>query len=605
VTSTDRFNFLSNTRASVEYQAAQIGGDFGLYNLFNIGRSQFYDQRVITSGAKLTQVFSPITFANLEVQFYYNDVNVKPYAFSTSDPGAYLQFGNRTFLNVPAGGMPDGGVQFIDDVLGIFRLSGWAAASDSSYSWVGTVRGDITHQLNRHHQLEAGFDVNYTHLNVYSGVNQSVAFGFEPSLFQYYTARPIDAAVFVQDKLEYEGMVATIGFRAEYYNSRRHGFDVEHPLSEDFRNVFTQYYQTLPGDPNSYERWLHWRETLESPPGWPTRDVGGHLRLAPRIGTSFPITTSSKMYFNYGIMYQRPRVQQLYNLVVGGVRTTVPNPGLKPEKTTAFEFGYEQSLFNNYLANVTFYYKDIQNRPLGVTYYNYYEDIIVNTYASDAFADERGIELRLEKNFGRFLTFWANYDYRVSSTGQRGFSSVYEDPLKQSMQFRSPISWRPQPRPVAHVNLNLRTPNDFGPRVLGNYPIGGFYVNPLFEWREGGYVVWDPLETNPDLQQRVDIVDFTNVDLRISKMVNVPRANLEFLVTIQNLLNQKRLNTGAMTNAQREQYRNSLRLPFLSEAERGNDKWGEWDKDHIQTGWYEAPIFLNPRRVILGMRLML
>jgi outer membrane receptor protein involved in Fe transport len=604
VTVTDRFNFLSNTRSSVRHQAGMIAGDWGLYNLWNIGRSQFYQDRLLTSGLKLTHVLSQRTFFNLEGQFYYNDNTISPFGFSTSRPDAFLSIGSRTFLNLPKFGMPDYGVTFVDDQLGRFRLSGWAAASDSSYSWATTFRGDITHQLSRHHQLEAGFDVRYNNLYVYSGVNQSAVFGFEPSLFQYYTATPIEAALFVQDKLEYEGMVATVGLRVEYFNSMKDGFEIDHPLSPEFRDVFTGYYNTLPGAPNSYERWLEWRKILDAPPGWPVKPSTGKLRFAPRIGTSFPITTASKMYFNYGMAYQSPHVPFLYNQVIGGARTTIPNPDLAPEKTTAFEFGYEQSLMNNYLFNVTFYYKDVQNRALPVTFLSYYEDNLVRTYRNDGFRDIRGIELRFEKNLGRFFTFWANYDYQVVANGQRGFATIYEDQLKASLQERSPISYRPQPRPVAYVNLNLRTPNDFGPRVLGNYPFGGFYVNPLFEWREGGYIIWNPQESNPALQQRVDIVDFTNVDLRVSKLLNVPQGRVELLLTVQNLLNQKRLEPEFMTNAQRDSYRNSLRLPFQAEERRGTDRWGEWNRDHIDTGWYDAPIFLNPRRFIAGMRVM-
>lgn len=602
VASTDRFNFLTNSRASVAQQAGMIAGDNGFLHLFNIGRSQFYTDRLFSGGAKLTHVFSQNTFANIEAQFYYNDNTVTPFGFSTSDPNAYVNFGGREFMNLPSLGMPDYGVLFVDDVLGRFRISGWAAAADSSYAWSTTFRGDITHQVNRHHQLEAGFDVRYNHMFVYSGLNQLASFSFEPTHYQYYTATPLEVAVFVQDKLEYEGMVATVGLRAEYFNPMRHAYDIAHPLDPNFRDVFTHHYHSLEGDAGSYERWLLWRELIESPPGWPVKNVKGKFRLAPRIGTSFPITTSSKLYFNYGIAYQMPRTQHMFNQTIGGTRTAVPNPDLPPEKTTAFEFGYEQSLFNNYLANVSVYYKDVQNRALPVTYYSYYEDIVVNTYQNDGFSDVRGIELRIEKNLGRFFTFWANYDYQVVSYGQAGFSQLYEDPLKAAQQLRAPISSRPQPRPVAYVNLNLRTPNDFGPRVLGNHPIGGIYVNPLFEWREGGYMIWNPQESNPELHQRVDIVDFTNVDLRISKMLNVPQGNVELLFTVQNLLNQKRLNPGLMTNAQRDRYRNSLMLPFQAEERRGNDKWGEWDKEHIETGWYEAPIFLNPRRFVIGAR---
>ncbi len=604
VSLTDRFSFLSNSRSSVVQQAGMIGSDYGFQHLYNVGRTQFYDQRIVLGGAKLTHSLSPTTFFNLEGQVSFSDNLVRPFGFDTADPNNSLALGGKSFYDLRLG-MPDWGVQFIDDPLGMFRLTGWTAASDSSYSWSASFKGDVTRQVGRHHQFEAGFDAKYNYLYVYSGINRSTKFGFEPGYYQYYTATPIEGALYIQDKLEYEGMVATIGLRGEYFNPRRHGYDISIPLDADFRDFWGNVYFNLPGETNSYERWVEWRDLLDEPPGWPKKDVGGKFKLSPRVGTSFPITTASKLYFNYGMFYQRPYLPFVYNQVIQAGQTTIPNPDLEPERTTAFEFGYEQSLFNNYLANVTFYYKDVQNRPLSVAYYSYYEDNIVRTYSNDAYRDIRGIELRLEKNFGKFFTFWANYDYQVSSSGQSGLAYVYENQLKANEQARFPIVSRPQPYPKAYVNLNFHTPNNFGPEFLGNYPLGGFYINPLIEWRDGGYLVWNPEETNPDEQLRVDVLDYRNVDLRLSKTFNVPMGRMEAVATIENVLNFRRLYTGNMRNAQLAAYKNSLKLPFKGGDMQGNDKWGEWDKDYLDIGWYTAPLYLNPRRVLIGLRLIL
>jgi hypothetical protein len=602
---TDRFNFLTNTKSSVVQQASLIGSAFGFQNLFNVGRTQFVDKQLVLGGAKLTHSLSSDAFFNLEGQFSYSDNLVRPFMFDTSTPNSVFRVSNREFFNLPMRGYPDGNVTPVEDIAGVFRLTGGAIASDSSYSWSLALKGDFTRQLGRHHLIEGGFDFSYDHLFVYSGVTRLQTFSYEPGFFQYYTATPVDLALYVQDKLEYQGMVATIGLRAEYFNPMRHGYDVSIPLDQNFRDVYTRHYFSLPGETNSYERWVAWRETLDAPPGWPETETKGRLKLSPRIGTAFPITTSSKLYFNYGIFYQRPYLPFLYNQVIQPGRVTVPTPGLDFEKTTAFEFGYEQSFFNNYLINLTFYYKDVTNRPLPVTYYSYHEDVVVNTYSNDAYRDIRGIEMRFEKNFGRFLTFWANYDYQVTSSGQTGLGSIFENELKKSEQERFPNMFRGQPLPRAFVSVNLHTPNDFGPRILGNYPLGGFYVNPLYEWREGGYTVWNPEEANPDKQLRVDILDYSNLDLRVSKMLNVPGARMELVATVENVFDTRRLYTGNMLPGQLTAYKNSLKLPFKGEEFRGDDKWGEWDKEHIDVGWYTAPVFLNPRRYSLGLRLLL
>ena len=86
-------------------------------------------------------------------------------------------------------------------------------------------------------------------------------------------------------------------------------------------------------------------------------------------------------------------------------------------------------------------------------------------------------------------------------------------------------------------------------------------------------------------------------------MFDIGVGNLELVVTIKNLTNNKWLVPDNMTEAQYSEYKQSLKTPDKG----GSDKWGEWKSDdgHIKIGWWQAPIFLNPRRVVLGLRLNL
>jgi hypothetical protein len=81
---------------------------------------------------------------------------------------------------------------------------------------------------------------------------------------------------------------------------------------------------------------------------------------------------------------------------------------------------------------VTFYYKDVRNLPLSQIYVSWYRDNNVTTFVADRYLDTRGIELRLERRFGRFITFWANYDYMLQSSGQTGLQRIYENRLEAS-----------------------------------------------------------------------------------------------------------------------------------------------------------------------------
>lgn len=293
---------------------------------------------------------------------------------------------------------------------------------------------------------------------------------------------------------------------------------------------------------------------------------------------------------------------------------------------------------------MTFYYKDVKNEPLSRTFWDYNQEFNVSRYYPDAYADIRGLELRLERNYGRFLTFWANYEYMLKSWGQVGLKTVYENQVEAQDELRNADQDFLEPQPRANVNINFHTPPDWGIRMLGFKPFSKLYVNLLYDWRDGGKIViqYDPLT---GVQRKANVVDFSNLDLRASKGFKMSNVNCELVLTVTNLLNIKRLYISGMSTTQYNRYKESLCFPWESGEHKGDDKWGEYrpagveydplealiDMDdlaytveelaqlneeimnrndrrretnaYIDQGWFTTPLFLNPRRVLIGLRI--
>ncbi|MFC1547282.1 carboxypeptidase regulatory-like domain-containing protein [Candidatus Neomarinimicrobiota bacterium] len=661
-----RFNYLSNTESSVSRQARLI--NYGnLDKLYNKNRFQFFDKQFIIGGIALSHTLTPTSYFTLEFNYNYTDNQLEANAsdmdeftnwiFIPVDSSVWLdldtEFSEAVFevysdsvfhdyldrypgkpfdpdsidptmayaTYLYSSGAPNGASGNIPDPqLTNFLMSSHTPAIDSSYSAVYQLRGEYINEVDQHHNLETGFDLRYHDIFVYSGDGWSST-SFPPGRFQYYHVRPVELGLYVQDVMTFEGFIATMGLRADYFHGARDGFEVGHPLDEGYRQL-SRYYDELEGGLHTYDKWVEYRKVLDDPPGWPTKKTKGKFLVSPRLGASFPISVNSKMYFNYGHFYQRAPISFLYNMTLYGL---VPTPDLDFEKTVAFEFGYEQSFLRDYLLSWSFYYKDVQNRPLEKTYINYYEDLMISTYAPDGYRDIRGWESRFEKRRGRFFTFWMNYDYRVLTSGQTGLSSIYEDQLKANEQLRDTNEDYPQTQPRINASLSFHTPRNWGPRVLGDHFLGGILANFLVEWQDRGVIIFNPDEPNPDKQLRVDIVDFFNMDMRASKSMFGGKA--ELVVTVKNILNLKRLNTSNLVYAQEDNYKNSLKLSFLADTLKGDDKWGEYDyalpknptwidklvhkayekrwgdNSHIDTGWYDSAIFLNPRRISVGLRI--
>ena len=603
IDNSSRFNFLSSTEVSVNQQARLLAGAAGFTHMYNQSRLQFYDQRHIMTGAKLSQNLSTRAYYTLEFQFNYADHQISPFALDTSEANAWVHLDSTLrVLNVPAAGSPNASTNFGYDITDLFALYGGLQQADTSYSWVANLRGNLTAQIGRHHEVETGFQLKYNYLSVNSGTWAQAQQSWTPDTWQYFTASPLELGVYLQDKLEFQGMVANVGLRMDYFHPLEQIYTVNHPLDKDYADFYNITYQYLPGDFGSWEKWVEYRERLGNPPGWPTKRNPGQLKFSPRLGVSFPITVNSKLFFNYGHFYQRPNIHFLYNRSIMPGATIVPSTGLAMARTVAYEFGFEQRFLRQFLINISAYYKKVEDEPLSRTYVDYYEEMHVSRYFPDAFEDIRGVELRLEKSAGRFLTFWGNYEYLLQSSGRTGLARVYENRLKADQEARWANVVLTQPHPRAQGNINLHSPGDFGPGVAGVYPLGGIYINLFGEWQDGGEQIINPQEPEPE-QKKIEVVDYTNLDLRVSKAIPIAGVNFEIVATIQNLLNQKRLAYWNMSITQYDRYRESLHLPFEEGEHHGNDKLGEYQKEHIDIGWFTAPLFLNPRRVLLGLRI--
>ena len=160
----------------------------------------------------------------------------------------------------------------------------------------------------------------------------------------FFRKKPLEIAAYIQDKIEFEGMVLNAGVRLDYLNPMKKGYDATFPLSDAYPTLYNGIYPSLPGAAMSYERWQAFRTLLDSPAGWPTSANRVQAHLSPRLGVSFPITESSKLYFNYGHFYQRPPISFMYNTQLNPSSVALPTPDLDMARTVSYELGYEQML---------------------------------------------------------------------------------------------------------------------------------------------------------------------------------------------------------------------------------------------------------------------
>jgi hypothetical protein len=464
----------------------------------------------------------------------------------------------------------------------MFDMSIGSPTFDDSWTRGFNGKFNFTSQVNRHNEVKFGLIFN---MNKYHDERANVS----PAWFFYnspirinYEQTSLYGAAYLEDKLEFEGMIASVGLRADFFS------------------------------PNT--KWIDWdadpfRELLAASAFDPDVGAPGEVKaenkfkLSPRLGISHPVTTSSKVYFNYGHFYQINPPHQLYRSYYATnamTRLRFGNPDLEFPQTIAYELGYEQNVYDLFLLHIAGYYQDIKNELRDFTVQDFDASVYYTTFRNDGYSDRRGIEIWLRREQGRFFTGWLNFDYQVISTGETGKAALYEDPNLKEYERRLAEQSKPYAQPNLNFTLDVHTPMDWG--LLK----GGWRAVLIHEWHAGGRWTWNP-ERIPGLTNNIKETNHANTNLRIIKRFNIGWARPYFYLEIRNLFNRKELFTGHFYNtAEWTAYLTSLKMDWEEGDEKGNDKYGDYphdgEKEYIKLGWMDYRHFLNPRSFKFGLR---
>lgn len=540
------------------------------------------------SGLQYSHALSQRTFYEISTEFTAYQTRQEPRGLR--DTTGIKQIGGRWYNEAPFGYVSSdiGRISETYDILNQFMMSGGGRGRDNSSYWTWSTSFSMTSQINRHNQVKFGLDFEYASYMERREVNNEASthnFEERPQYWTYFDATPLNISGFVQNKLEYGDMIANIGVRFDYmgYGTRAYNLDP------------TFIFNELPYTLNNYRG--------EGEMSFKHLQTGNNVHkmyISPRIGVSHPITTVSKVFFNYGHFYQPPVLDQLYAVRPLTRGAIVPNLEANWPRTISYETGFEVGLRENYLVSFTGYYKDVQNQLSLQNIVSWDQDNDIRTFQNNSYADIRGIEMRVQKVRGRWFQGWASLEYSTRSTGFTGFRYVFEDPLLARDQRETINQQRQEPRPSISANLTFMTPRDFGPRTGQNHFLGGWRLVINQSWSDGGKYL-----TNPDArvgQRRyVDAIDWWNTDLQLTKTFIVGGHSVGFYAQVTNFTNYR----GFPNPQNMIRYRESLRFPWYQGERKGNDKWGDWNKDHIDLGYHTWNQFINPRNYTFGLRMQI
>jgi len=466
---------------------------------------------------------------------------------------------------------------------------------------VWNAKVDFSSQVHELHYLKTGIEYFYEHLQ-----STDISFPVAPigerrlvdslrggqGLYPGYgsgrwvtNVMPSRGGMYIQDNIEFgEGLLSIhIGLRYDWFYLGKQVFDEDNPF----------------GFVKRWERYTGLKaEWVKNRSFW-SQFIRGYV--SPRLAIGYPVSQTTKFYFNYGHFLQYPERDQLYH---DPIYTTLSgnyagNPSLKPQKTVQYEAGFEQAIFDDLAIAIRGFYKDIFDyvapRALPVS-------PPINVYVNLDYASARGFEIILNKALTHHYSGSIGYTFQIAKGRSSNPFAALNSPQLQGLPRETRLDYDQQ-----HT-LNLF----FGYRVAPgeDYEIFGI---PFDNW--GASVTWNfgsgfpytPYNQGRSLED-VYLLNTGNgpytseVNLSFFKGFKViEKLNLVFTLDIINLLNRKNvdLNAGGFNTLTGR----VIRFGDFAPDTRTIYPWSGAEGTASFKARVPPFVFRSPRQISLGMKI--
>jgi outer membrane receptor for ferrienterochelin and colicin len=381
-----------------------------------------------------------------------------------------------------------------------------------------TLKADLTSQMHKRHLFKAGAEYGYRNVAAedrpYTTITNRGE-GIYTDVYRYY---PNTAAAYVQDKMEYRDIIATAGLRMDYFNIS--GSALDRRLFDDGAQNYYYYDKPI---------------------------KGGSAYWSPRLGVAYSVTDRDVFHFNYGYFYQRGRDDYYFtgvNQLQTGGTPVLGNPGLKPQKTIAYELGVRHQFATDFLLDIGTYYKDIDNliqsgsvnRQRQEDGLPVFQGVNFSQYYNIDYGSVRGFEFNVTKsysaNFSGRLTYtlaWANAKNSYDIGSDEARDPNYIRPKKEN-----PVAWDRRHQVVA--DLGFHNPLKGAP-FTAEWLRTGWQVNVLSQALSG--LPYTPTGLSgseiPDQQNTLHTPWTYQTDLNVARLFRYAGLNWSLLLQVRNV----------------------------------------------------------------------
>ncbi|MFC2130893.1 carboxypeptidase regulatory-like domain-containing protein [Bacteroidota bacterium] len=272
---------------------------------------------------------------------------------------------------------------------------------------------------------------------------------------------PIKGSVYILDQIHYKGVIISPGLR----------FDMFVP-GADYRTELDQFV------------------SITADSGFASSDL--KYQVSPRINVTYPITDRSNITINYGLFFQMPTLQYMFDgFATDRLRGNqiLGDPNMEAQRTNAYEANYSNQLTDYFAMTIAAYYKDVYNQ-LGQVYVPAVP-IPYFQYAVSEYGNIKGLEFTLQKRATMRDHIGMRFNYSLaqsvatsSSPGDNYLTPI--DPYSALPAF--PLSEFPTANDIRHritFLLDLVWERNQGPSIGGIQPLENVNLNFTTTWQSG------------------------------------------------------------------------------------------------------------------------
>lgn len=364
-------------------------------------------------------------------------------------------------------------------------------------------KSNYVNQIDKHNQVKAGVDffrhtVRFLNIrdidNPQLGANDNIGYEVTGTPGNYKVkevnsdnleekvlgaTHPISFSTFLQDKLEYEGLVLRAGLRYDLFNAGvKRVKNLEDPTGQQDADQIAAGVvngRTIAGTlgPEDYT------------------SAKNDNKISPRLSVSFPVSEKTQFRMSYGKFFQQPNLNDLYVSpdflerisLSPPFATSLGNPNLKAEQSTQYEVGIRRALSDRVAVDVSAFYSDTKGLINSQDITSFPNGLILKLNEDEAVSKGMtfAVEIRRTGKFQGRVAYTLSSAVGSGSNENSGFRSSwlgYAD-----TKFNAPLAF--DQRHTFVGNVDIRNAKGEGPSVGGYHLLEDAGVNFQFNAASG------------------------------------------------------------------------------------------------------------------------